>query len=146
VIDAPCGLPNVENLYRQYRLSLEQWFAMGEEQGWACPCGKPFTLGNPPVVDEEHEPPYRIRGLLCFQCNRRVENWMQRYITDPPAVRAIGPHVVPESVRNRKDRFAQRKKVKRAAQLSTARRRKPLPVAEPQPASTPIDEKLRRIV
>lgn len=64
------------NLKRHYGITLEQYEAMGEAQGWKCAiCGGAETTkdkdGGPRrmPVDHNHKTG-KIRALLCTQCNR----------------------------------------------------------------------------
>lgn len=50
-------------------MELEEWVALFESQGGACAiCGR---LDQPLCVDHDHDT-MRIRGLLCFPCNRGI--------------------------------------------------------------------------
>lgn len=71
--------PKPETL-EKYGLTAEEWIALAEAQGNACAvCRKPPTTGRL-CVDHEHTPKYkklppeerkkRVRGLLCFFCNK----------------------------------------------------------------------------
>lgn len=60
-----------------YGISLEQYEAMARQQGGVCK-----LCGHPPkkrrlYVDHDHRTK-RVRGLLCFRCNRALPD----YITD----------------------------------------------------------------
>lgn len=61
---------------RRFRLSLEEYGALLEQQGMACAvCGKPERIithntGKPRMLAVDHcHTTGKIRGLLCFRCN-----------------------------------------------------------------------------
>lgn len=60
-------------LKRLYGITLEEYNDLLEQQGGGCAlCGKtPEEEGQSLAVDHVHEPPYKIRGLLCRYCNHR---------------------------------------------------------------------------
>lgn len=79
-------------LRRTYGMSLDDYNALAESQGWVCAiCGHdPKTLhanksrqAQRLYVDHCHTTG-QIRGLLCFKCNRKIapfesnEDWLQR--------------------------------------------------------------------
>jgi hypothetical protein len=99
---------NEAYLKRTYGITLAEWTAIGEEQGWLCAaCKRPLahgrTKGLRPETDHDHKLKGRksVRGLLCggryAGCNRklgRVDNaqWLKNmleYLLDPPAQRVL---------------------------------------------------------
>mgnify|MGYP001604790424 CR=1 FL=1 len=65
-------------LIQKYGLTSAQWEKMYQLQEGACPiCLKPILkYGNKlgklaASVDHDHKPPFRVRGLLCWLCNRK---------------------------------------------------------------------------
>jgi hypothetical protein len=139
--DIPCKVPSEDHLYRKYRLTPAQWIAMGVRQGWICPvCNKAFKANQTPVVDEDHDPPYEIRGLLHHGCNQRVTATLVRYIRNPPARQAIGSYVVPETCRKhhakvREDRKEQRKRNPRRPTARSKRTEVPVKPTDPRVAA-----------
>ena len=56
---------------KRYGINEAQFQAMYERQGGLCDiCAKP--LGKKPHVDHDHGPSKRVRGLLCWWCNRLI--------------------------------------------------------------------------
>lgn len=88
-----------------FNLSLEEYEIIFEEQQGRCGiCGKKPGSGKSLAVDHAHTDGRSgpVRGLLCFYCNRRLIGArsdeailkMADYITDPPAIRALGKEVI----------------------------------------------------
>lgn len=60
------------HLMRTYGISLEEYNHKLENQRGVCAiCTKPCSTGNALAVDHNHKTG-KIRGLLCFSCNRRL--------------------------------------------------------------------------
>lgn len=90
-----------------YGITAEEYDLIYEEQGGRCAiCRRATGAGKKKLsVDHDHKTGV-VRGLLCLPCNRNVLGhardeieFFQRaiqYITDAPAVRAIGIRIVPE--------------------------------------------------
>ena len=56
---------------RRYGLTLEQHSAMLESQKGLCAlCNKPPGGTRPLCVDHRHDETKKVRGLLCYGCNR----------------------------------------------------------------------------
>lgn len=78
-------------LKRRYGLSQIDFDALLESQGGVCAiCGKANWNGRGPVVDHEHIPNGKVRGILCHRCNLaagmidddpRVSRLMTDYLT-----------------------------------------------------------------
>ena len=75
--DAHSHRNHVDNLSRKYGITVTQWAKMFERQAGQCPiCLRPIyargnTLGKrAAAVDHDHGASKRVRGLLCFRCNR----------------------------------------------------------------------------
>jgi hypothetical protein len=67
-----------KSLKRKYGITLEQYEALFEAQGGRCAiCGsdKAHGVNDTLHVDHDHATG-RIRGLLCFVCNRRL-GWFE---------------------------------------------------------------------
>lgn len=83
-----------QNLWRYYRMTVEEWDRMFDAQGGRCALcltDKCHT-GRRLSVDHDHDTG-RIRGLLCYRCNAAIalleqgvggEQWIER------AVRYLG--------------------------------------------------------
>ncbi len=57
-------------LWRDYRLSVEDYYGMLEVQGYLCAiCRKPSEAQRRLAVDHDHRPDGNVRGLLCGPCN-----------------------------------------------------------------------------
>lgn len=85
-----------------YDLTLEEYDAILTYQHGGCGiCGRPPKENKSLAVDHDHQSGV-VRGLLCFFCNKRVLGARNAevlvktaaYVTDPPAVRALGREVV----------------------------------------------------
>lgn len=64
------------HLYKQLGISIAEYFAMAEAQGWACKiCGK--TPKSKLHLDHCHAT-LRIRGLLCGTCNKGLGQFKDR--------------------------------------------------------------------
>jgi hypothetical protein len=60
----------LRNRLRRYRLTIEQYQTLKEIQNNLCAvCGKAPAINKPLVVDHEHGSK-KVRGLLCYKCNR----------------------------------------------------------------------------
>lgn len=68
-------------------------------------CSKPYSRSRPMAVDHRHRDGL-VRGGICAPCNVRLGEqhedigWFTnaiRYLTYPPAIRAIGRHYIPDS-------------------------------------------------
>jgi Recombination endonuclease VII len=104
-----------KSLFRNYEITLEEFVAIGEYQGWKCAvCGKPLdrTTGLPGFgrsgraeLDHKHDGK-RVdrrlaRGILCggrwSGCNRKIGRiddieWLEKvlsYLKDPPAQKVL---------------------------------------------------------
>lgn len=63
---------------RKYGLDEAQWLAIGERQGWTCPCGRVPGTGRF-NIDHEHVKGWKkmapadraqyVRGIVCWTCN-----------------------------------------------------------------------------
>lgn len=91
-------------LWARYNISLAEYDAMLEAQGYTCAlCPKKHTHAKPLHVDHSHENPNIVRGLLCITCNQRklgaltlaeVEA-IHAYLLKPPATDVVGERLVP---------------------------------------------------
>ncbi|WP_425457712.1 endonuclease domain-containing protein [Catellatospora sichuanensis] len=87
---------------RTYGITLAQYEQIIAYQGGVCGCcGKPFKQGQTPHIDHEHGG--HVRGVVHAYCNTRLIGRLkdaalaQRladYLTNPPAVGALGGYVV----------------------------------------------------
>ena len=70
---APKDKARAYRLMRLYGITLEQYGKMLERQGGKCAiCSNPPKKGSRRLaVDHCHDETKRVRGLLCFVCNRR---------------------------------------------------------------------------
>jgi len=97
-----------------FNLTPDEYDTILEHQGGVCAiCSRPPKPGKRLAVDHDHKTGY-VRGLLCFMCNKRVLGARSAdvlvktaaYVTDPPALRALGRNVVangrPPKKRNRR--------------------------------------------
>lgn len=99
----------ITRLWRFFRLTVEQWDRINSHQNGRCfICGEPTKDGKRLATDHSHKDGL-IRGLLCSTCNRilgKIEDprfWgkdtilkLRRaalYLTNPPAVEALGVQV-----------------------------------------------------
>jgi hypothetical protein len=58
---------------RQYGLNAEQMRALLASQGGVCKvCGKDDWGPRGPMVDHDHRPGGRVRGILCHYCNTAI--------------------------------------------------------------------------
>ena len=70
--------PKPETLVK-YGLTLEDWRAILEEQGWVCAICAKLPPSGRMVIDHEHTPKWKsmkpelrktfVRGVLCWFCN-----------------------------------------------------------------------------
>lgn len=59
-------------LKRTYGISLAQFLKMMLRQGRKCAiCGRRFSKYRA-YVDHDHKAPHRVRGILCYLCNKRL--------------------------------------------------------------------------
>lgn len=88
-----------------YNLSPAEYDRIFQYQNGGCGiCGKRPVKGKSLAVDHAHENGQQgpVRGLLCFYCNKRVLGARSaevlirtaQYVSDPPAVHALGRVVV----------------------------------------------------
>ena len=70
----PKGLSARDRRYRLlYGITIQQYDRAFEAQGKVCAiCQRSPKPGKNLHVDHDHKPPYRVRGLLDFRCNRIV--------------------------------------------------------------------------
>lgn len=90
-------------ILKVYNLTQEDYERILEEQGGVCGCcGKPFKENQTPHIDHEHGG--HVRGIVHPYCNTRLIGRLkdsalaQRladYLSNPPAVRALGPVIAP---------------------------------------------------
>lgn len=99
-----------------FNLTPDEYDQILEYQGGVCAiCGRPPKPGKRLAVDHDHATGH-VRGLLDFVCNRRVLGARSAdilvktaaYVTDPPALKALGRNVVangrPKKKRKRRKR------------------------------------------
>ncbi len=90
---------------KTYDLSLEDYDTILAFQGGKCAiCRRPPKPGKSLAVDHHHETGQvgKVRGLLCFLCNKRflgarsdgIIIAMYNYVTNPPATAALGREVI----------------------------------------------------
>src|SRR5690606_20894336 len=93
-----------KRLWDQFRMTPEQYNAILAEQDGKCGMCRQFPAkAKRLAVDHEHRDGKAgpVRGLLCFRCNRRVlgnrtlqqVTEMYEYLTNPPALKALGREV-----------------------------------------------------
>jgi hypothetical protein len=62
---------------KQLGVTDPEYAAMLEAQGGGCAiCGNPPKTRRLHVDHDHHDPEHRVRGLLCFRCNRFLPSWM----------------------------------------------------------------------
>jgi hypothetical protein len=81
---------------RKYGLDVAAWEALGEYQGWHCPCGRVPGTGRF-NIDHEHVRGWKamrpedrrqyVRGLVCWTCNmftlaKGTTSWRLRLLAD----------------------------------------------------------------
>lgn len=69
---------------RRYGIRCEDYWRLFERQGGRCAlCGRRPGRWRL-VIDHSHEPPYEVRGLLHFTCNRLLEplTWLAARLFD----------------------------------------------------------------
>jgi len=90
------------HVWRCFNITLEEYDLILLLQGGGCGiCGRLPKSGKSLAVDHDHKTG-KIRGLLCFMCNKRVIGARTaevliktaEYVTNPPAPRALGREVV----------------------------------------------------
>lgn len=90
------------HIWKCFRITLEEYDNILAFQGGGCGiCGRVPRGGKSLAVDHDHQTGV-VRGLLCFMCNRRVLGARSKeiliktaaYVTDPPAVEALGKEVI----------------------------------------------------
>lgn len=108
-------------LKKVYGISLEEWEALAEYQGWVCgfpTCDRKIEPGKRFSVDHNHNYPFEVRAIVCYQDNRykigsftadeAYQLWL--YLKDPPAtqffgmVRSVPPGMEQGQKRKRKRR------------------------------------------
>lgn len=68
--------PRDRYLRRTYGITEAQYDEMLEAQHGVCAlCFRP-PKSRRLHVDHDHKPPYRVRGLLCFRCNRALPDYL----------------------------------------------------------------------
>lgn len=87
---------------KTYGLTLADYDAILTYQRGLCGCcGKPFTPGSTPHIDHEHGG--HVRGIVHAYCNTRLIGRLKsaelaqrlaNYLTNPPAVGALGREVI----------------------------------------------------
>lgn len=102
-------------LQKQYGITLTEYVAILEHQGWRCPvCGIGYQAGKRWCVDHEHRNKLEgpIRGILDLRCNlykvsklklNEVEKIYQ-YMIDPPANAVLGGERIANPTRQKKIR------------------------------------------
>src|SRR5690606_17029751 len=94
-----------QHIQRCFNMTLEQYDIILEEQGGRCGiCRRVPKPGKSLAVDHAHRDGRSgpVRGLLCYLCNRRLLGArsdeiilaMAAYVSDPPAVRALGVEII----------------------------------------------------
>jgi hypothetical protein len=91
-----------KRLWRLYKLTLGQYNAMGDAQGWVCAiCRQPQTQqgrgeGQNLCVDHVHDSqPVQVRGLLCHDCNTAIGKFHESVGLLKAAVRYMTSFVGP---------------------------------------------------
>lgn len=111
-------------LRKVYNITVDEFYALLEFQKWlcACGCGKKFEEGKRWSVDHSHVPPYEVRGIVNYACNRykigsfTVEEAYRiwKYLADPPATAFFGsPRSVPPGMELGQKQKRKRRTVKR---------------------------------
>lgn len=99
------------NWKKTYGISAEEYRLIYEEQGGVCfICRRAKGTGKRALAVEHDHKTGMIRGLACQPCNFDVLGHARdeiafferaiKYLTDPPAVRAIGVRIVPNFEEN----------------------------------------------
>lgn len=108
-------------LLKTYGITPEEYETIYEYQAGLCAiCGRSPKPGKRLAVDHSHTDGKRgrLRGLLCFLCNRRILGArsdsivirMAAYVTNPPAIQALGREVIAEGRQRKKKQPRKRKR------------------------------------
>lgn len=116
-----------KRLLLYFKISSEEWQKILDFQKGVCYlCKKVQKSGKRLATDHSHKNGI-VRGLLCSQCNRllgKLENsgWtfitvalLYDYLTDPPAIKALGRTVITFAGRfntKRHRKFLEKEKIK----------------------------------
>jgi hypothetical protein len=108
-------------LRKVYNITIDEYEELLAHQGGKCaypPCQKKFEEGKRFSVDHNHQPPYEVRGIVCYQDNRyRIGSFtadeaysLWLYLSNPPATeyfrqpRSVPPGMEQGQKRTRKKR------------------------------------------